>query len=376
LNVALFCHSIVSDWNHGNAHFLRGIATELIERGHEVRIYEPTGGWSLSNLIANHGTSALKLFHQFYPQLHSRFYDPHSIDLDRELDCVDLVIVHEWNDAVLVRRVGEHRARTRRFTLLFHDTHHREVSEPDPNMRCDLRNYDGVLAFGHALRELYLRECRTQRAWVWHEAADTRVFRPPLSAERNRDLVWIGNWGDGERTAALHKFLILPIREESIDASIYGVRYPENALRQIHDAGILYEGWIPNFEVPRVFAQFKVTVHIPRGLYVEALPGIPTIRVFEALACGIPLICAPWNDAENLFQAGSDYLVAYDTEDMRRKCRAVINDPSFADELSDRGLRAIRDRHTCAHRVNELLKIHAELRGISPSEAGDKANDI
>ena len=56
--------------------------------------------------------------------------------------------------------------------------------------------------------------------------------------------------------------------------------------------------------MPEVFARFRVTVHVPRRPYVEALPGIPTIRVFEALACGIPLVCAPWDDAEGLFTPG------------------------------------------------------------------------
>jgi hypothetical protein len=45
MRVVLFYHSLVSDWNHGNAHFLRGVASELIARGHEVAIYEPADGW-------------------------------------------------------------------------------------------------------------------------------------------------------------------------------------------------------------------------------------------------------------------------------------------------------------------------------------------
>ena len=52
MRFVIFTHSLVSDWNHGNAHFLRGVATELVARGHEVRIFEPRDGWSLQNLIA------------------------------------------------------------------------------------------------------------------------------------------------------------------------------------------------------------------------------------------------------------------------------------------------------------------------------------
>ena len=43
----------------------------------------------------------------------------------------------------------------------------------------------------------------------------------------------------------------------------------------------------------KFLGRFKATVHVPRRPYVKALPGIPTIRVFEALACGIPLDLFP-----------------------------------------------------------------------------------
>ena len=52
MKIVFFYHSLLSDWNHGNAHFLRGVATELVERGHEIEIYEPEEGWSLANLRA------------------------------------------------------------------------------------------------------------------------------------------------------------------------------------------------------------------------------------------------------------------------------------------------------------------------------------
>ena len=50
MKVAYFTHSLASCWNHGNAHFLRGVLRELIARGHEVAAYEPQGAWSLANL--------------------------------------------------------------------------------------------------------------------------------------------------------------------------------------------------------------------------------------------------------------------------------------------------------------------------------------
>src|SRR5579862_1882461 len=71
MRICLFYHSLLSDWNHGNAHFLRGIAVELQSRGHDVRIFEPENGWSLRNLVAEHGEAPLRAFHDAYPSLQS-----------------------------------------------------------------------------------------------------------------------------------------------------------------------------------------------------------------------------------------------------------------------------------------------------------------
>ncbi|HEY8469163.1 MAG TPA: glycosyltransferase [Longimicrobiales bacterium] len=360
MRVVLFCQSLISDWNHGNAHFLRGIVAEMQARGIAVDVYEPEDGWSLRNLIAECGPDAIARFHRIFPRLHSTRYRLETLDLERVLDGADLVLVHEWSDPELVRRVGALR-RQANFRLLFHDTHHRAVTDRASMEAYDLRHYDGVLAFGAVIRDLYLERGWARAAWTWHEAADTRVFRPVPREEREGDLVWIGNWGDEERTAELRRFLIEPVRELGLEARVYGVRYPEEARRLLADAGIGYGGWLPNDRVPAVFAAFDVTVHVPRRPYVEALPGIPTIRVFEALACGIPLICSPWEDAEGLFTPGADYLVARDGAEMRRLLRDVLEDRELAAELAAHGLRTILARHTCAHRVDELLRIHAAL---------------
>ena len=130
--------------------------------------------------------------------------------------------------------------------------------------------------------------------------------------------------------------------------------------------GARYHGWIANAEAPAVFARHLATVHVPRRYYATILPGIPTIRVFEALACGIPLVSAPWEDAEQLFRPGKDYLVAHSGEEMTRHLLALRDDPALRADLVRAGLETIRARHTCAHRVDELLAIVASLAGVAP----------
>jgi spore maturation protein CgeB len=361
MRILMFYHSLLSDWNHGNAHFLRGIASELISRGHDLQVFEPEDSWSYQNLAHEHGEKSIHCFEAAYPGLKSTRYNFEELNLESALDGADLVLVHEWNSPELVRRIGEHRRSDGDYVLFFHDTHHRMITAPQSMAAYDLKNFNGVLAYGKVLQQMY--ETRgVQRAWTWHEAADTRVFKPIPNSEKIGDVVWIGNWGDDERTNELHEFLIDPAQELKLSARIYGVRYPENAKKTLADAGINYAGWLPNFDAPKIFSKFKFTVHVPRRPYVRALRGIPTIRPFEAMACGIPLISSPWEDSEKLFRTHCDYLVAKNGSEMKRQIRAVLHEPDLARELARSGLETIQKRHTCKHRVDELLEIFDKLK--------------
>jgi spore maturation protein CgeB len=350
----LYTHSLVSDWNHGNAHFLRGIMRDLQRRGHQAVAYEPEGAWSRVNLVETQGEGALEAFARDFPDLTSIAYGP-EFDHEAELDKADVVIVHEWTDPELVARIGRARNAGGDFALLFHDTHHRAVSAERDIAGLDLQHYDLILAFGETLRQLYLSAGWSHQVVTWHEAADDSMFKPHPEIEKTEDLVWIGNWGDDERTAEIASYLIEPAKRLRLKGSVHGVRYPQSALDALAETGLLYRGWVANAHVPEAFARAKVTVHIPRRPYVEALPGIPTIRVFEALACGIPLISAPWQDAEHLFRPGQDFLFARTGSDMQQMLSTLLNDAGLRQSLAKSGLETVSARHTCRHRVDELF---------------------
>jgi spore maturation protein CgeB len=80
------------------------------------------------------------------------------------------------------------------------------------------------------------------------------------------------------------------------------------------------------------------------------------------MACGIPLVSVWWNDEEELFTPGKDYLVARNPEEMTRHLRDVLNDAGLAAELTAHGLKTIQSRHTCSHRVRELLNIFDDIK--------------
>src|SRR5947208_1802207 len=111
LSFRFFAHSWISDWNHGNAHFLRGLASELVNHGHGVRCYEERDGWSMRNLAeeaTGAAAQAVSDFRRAFPMLDVR---PYSNDsslkkfLLRELRGADVVVIHEWNAPEMVANI-------------------------------------------------------------------------------------------------------------------------------------------------------------------------------------------------------------------------------------------------------------------------------
>jgi spore maturation protein CgeB len=363
MRIAFFVHSAVSCWNHGNAHFVRGLMGALARRGHEVVSYEPRGAWSLEHLLEDHGVAPVVAFARAFPEIDVRTYAPAGPEMEAEVSAAaagaDLVIVHEWNTPA-VATAAVRAARRAGALSLFHDTHHRPWSDPDAIARFPLDEFDGVLAFGDVLRRIYETRFGVARAFTLHEAADVERFRP-LDRARTDDVVWIGNWGDEERSEELRAFWLGAARAlPGLRFVAHGVRYPAAALREVRDAGVEFRGFVPSLDVPEAFARAKATLHVPRRAYVDALAGIPTIRVFEALACGIPLVSTPWHDAEGLFRPG-DFAVATTPGEMRDALRRFSTDPDAAAAQAARGLETVRARHTCGHRADELLALVARL---------------
>jgi spore maturation protein CgeB len=357
---ALFYHSLLSDWNHGNAHFLRGLMRALQARGHETACYEQVDNWSLTNLLAEAPT-ALDDFRRRFPDLHFDRYhlDPTTLEawLRPRLEAADVAIVNEWvaNEpwvAAMVARI----CRSLGKPALFHDTHYRVVLEEPYRRALELERFDAILAFGPALAARY-RALGYSNVHVVHEAADTTVFEP-FDLPKRDDVLFVGNYGDGDRGRELEQYVFGPRRElPQLGYAIYGVRYPDDLLARLRD-GLRtdYRGWLPNADVPRAFAQAKVVLHVPRRQYVDLLPGTPTIRVFEALACGACLVSLPWPDTDGLFRA-DDFVVARTPDDMRDLVAWLCADETARRAYGANGRETVLARHTCGHRADQILEL-------------------
>ncbi len=104
MRIVTFTHSLASCWNHGNAHFLRGVLRALIADGHAVEAYEPEGAWSLDNLLRDRGPAGLDAYRTAYPELSSRTYARAEEAVERAVGA-DLVVGMD----IIGKAVEQHR---------------------------------------------------------------------------------------------------------------------------------------------------------------------------------------------------------------------------------------------------------------------------
>ncbi len=372
VRVVVFCHSLVSDWNHGNAHFLRGVVTELMSRGHDVRVLEPEDGWSRSNLANDHGAEAIAGFHRAYPRLRSETYSAAALDVDAIVGDADLVIVHEWTDHDLVAAIGRSHARrgdrdpavSRLPSSIGHrpggDVRLRPVAiRRRPRLRRSGARSLSPAPLGGTEPGPGTRP-RTHRSSI-------RVRQTPVPPRRSRRTFAATSSGSATGVTMNGRRSSMSSCSSPSGDSDSAPRSSVCATRRTRRPGwrptasTTADG-CPTISHRRCTPRFAITVHVPRRPYLESLPGIPTIRPFEALACGIPLVSARWDRTGGLFSPGEDFLVARDGDEMTTQLSRLIHDPELRCRLSRRGLETIRARHTCAHRVDQLLAVCSDLR--------------
>jgi spore maturation protein CgeB len=358
MKFALFYQSVISDWNHGNAHFLRGLMRALQVRGHETVCYEQADNWSLTNLLASF-PGAISEFKVRFPDLYyERYHAGPRLEarLRARLAEVDVAIVHEWNEPDVIRLLGR-LCRELGVRSLFHDTHYRVVLDQAHRETLGLESFDVILAYSPSVAQRY-RALGYRNVHVMHEAADTTLFEP-LDIPKRDDVVFVGNYGDGDRHEELEHYVFGPRSLlPNLRYAVHGVRYPPEVVDRLRNGlDVDYRGWLPNVEVPRVYSAARVILHVPRRQYVDLLPGTPTIRVFEALACAACLVSLPWQDSDGLFSVGQDYVVARTAAEMRELVDWLCEDDAARERLGRHGRETILAHHTCDHRARQLLDI-------------------
>ena len=340
--VRLFTHSLVSDWNHGNAHFLRGIVARAARRAAtRSRLFEPRDGWSLPEPDRRAGARAAAALR--------RALIPAALDHATTGDAGSRRGARRRRSGARARmerpRAGRaprpQRADGGRFPLLFHDTHHRSVTEPEAMAALrpvGLRRRAGV-------RRRDPRPLSRARAGRGAPGPGTRRPTPRCSARCRASRAKATSSGSAiGATTSARPSCASSCSSRCAQLGLQGAR-PRRAL----SGGSAARRWptpasttaagCPTTEAPAASSRRsrdgpRAAPALRRG--AARHPDHP--RRSRRWPAASRWSASPWDDAEGLFRPGSDYLVARDGDEMKRICARA------ATTATRRGLAAQRAR--------------------------------
>jgi spore maturation protein CgeB len=351
MKLVVFGLSISSSWGNGHATLWRGLIEALAARGHRIVFFERDVPYYAAHRDrTDFPATELILYREL-----------DRIDATRHFDEADAAIVTSYcPDAVSAAVLAfDSRARLKVFYDL--DTpitlDHLAAGLRVPYLpEGDLSGFDLVLSYagGGALEELARRLGARQVAPLYG-SVDPRVHRPAGGSDDYRaDLSYLGTYAE-DRQEGLAQLLIEPARAKQERSFVVGgaqypndVRWPDNVRRYEH---------VPPHLHSTFYCSSPVTLSITRAPMLR-MGWCPSGRLFEAAACGVPVISDDWEGLETFFTPGSEILVAHQRDD-------VLDALDLAgDRLAQIGKRAQEralDEHTAAHRAETLISLLTNL---------------
>ena len=338
--------AITSSWGNGHATNYRALLKALRRRGHDVLFLERDMPWY----------AAARDFDASFVRLYGSLDELRERHAEDVRDA-DLVLVGSYlPEGVEAARWATRTARGRTafydidtpVTLAKLAAGDREYLAPEL-----VPEFDLYLSFtgGPTLRRLE-RRWGARRAVAFHCFVDPELHRPH-EVERRWRAGYLGTYSP-DRQPALERLLLAPARRLPAQRfAVAGPQYPD---------GIAWPGnveridHLPPAEHPRFYCAQALTVNVTRADMVRA-GWSPSVRLFEAGACGVPVLSDRWPGLERLFAVGRELLVADDAREAERILR----------ETPDGELRAIGERlrarvlaeHTSERRAEQLESLVA-----------------
>ena len=345
LDIVILGLSITSSWGNGHATTYRGLVRELTARGHRVLFLERDAPWYADNRDLPrppYGKTRL------YGSL-AELKDKHAA----RVRAADLVIVGSYVPEGVA--VGDWVTRTARGATAFYDIDtpvtlaklaRGEYEYLSPEL---IPRYDAYFSFtgGPTLKRLE-RRYGAAMARPLYCSFDPALYHPEEVAPR-WDLGYMGTYSD-DRQPVLERLLLEPARRWAegrfaVAGPQYpeGLAWPENVHRITH---------LPPEEHKSFYNAQRFTLNVTRADMVAA--GFsPSVRLFEAAACGTPIISDYWVGLETFFALGEEILTARSSTEALQYLREVPEGERQA--LGARARQRVLAQHTAGHRAEELL---------------------
>lgn len=227
-----------------------------------------------------------------------------------------------------------------------------------------LGGFDLVLSYtGGAALEALRDRLGARRVLPLYGSVDPEVHRPVPAEERFRaDLSYLGTYAE-DRQQALEALFIEPARRlPELRFLIGGAQYPASFP---WTQNIWFARHVPPPAHPAFYSSSRITLNVTRRAMAE-MGWCPSGRLFEAAACGAPILTDWWEGLDAFFAPGSEILVARGTEDSVAALR--LGDAELA-AIRRRARERALDEHSAARRAGELEAALAAARGTPAAQA-------
>lgn len=349
MRVVIFGLTVSSSWGNGHATIWRGLCSALARHGHQVTFFErdvpyyaqhrdlkKTKAYNLA-LYDNWGDIACRareLLRHADSAIVTSYCPDAQAACDLVLDSPAAVrVFYDLDAPVTLERL---RAR----------------AEVDYIPSYGLEPFDLVLSYagGRTPEELQCRLGATRVAALYG-SVDPEQHRPVSSSTKyHAELSYLGTYA-ADRQQALDALFLQPARQSPekkfiIGGSLYPSDFPWSA-------NINFVRHVPPLEHPAFYCSSKMTLSVTRAAMAE-MGYCPSGRLFEAAACGTPVISDDWEGLDSFFEPGREILIASSAAD-------VMEALSLSCEERERIGKAARERvlaeHTADHRSQQLISL-------------------
>ena len=344
--------SLSSSWGNGHAVTYRGLMKGLAARGHDVLFLERDVPWYAAH--RDQPTSPVGRA-RLYATL-EELYDAYTAEV-RE---ADLVVVGSFVPEGIA--VGEWVLREARGVTAFYDIDTPVTLSHLASGYCfylslaQISSYQLYLSFtGGPMLDRLRDEYGASAPRPLYCCVDESAYRP-VEAPRRWELGYMGTYSP-DRQPPLERFLVNVARARpSSRMAVAGSRYPADI---VWPANVERFEHLPPSEHPLFYASQGFTLNVTRHDMVRAGHS-PSVRLFEAAACGVPVISDAWAGLDAFFVPDQEILVARTTADVLRCLDALGEDERRA--IGERARRRVRAEHTAERRAQELEGYVRDIR--------------
>jgi len=344
LDIVVLGLSLRSSWGNGHATTWRALIGALVARGHRVTFLERDVPWYADRQDAAGDLPGTLLLYDGLDGLRQGHAD--------RVAAADLVIVGSYVPEGI--EVGRWVQATARGLVAFYDIDTPVTLAALGRMSCDylaadqIEKYDFYLSFsgGRSLELLEQRYHSPMAVPLYCSFDPERYFPEPRDADC--DLGYMGTYSD-DRQPVLAELLLAPARSWSEGRFVVAgpqypphIQWPANVARIEHLAPAEHRGF---------YNRQRFTLNVTRADMVAA-GWSPSVRLFEAAACGIPIISDAWEGLDSLFTPGEEILIAERAADVVGWLRDLPEARRAG--IGEAARRRVLAEHTAAHRAEAL----------------------